>query len=83
MELTVLPARITESMARLDLPLLLLQLLNVALLVTWILLALLALVRLRKEQLQDAVEIVWVLIILLIPILGALAFFIVRSRRRT
>lgn len=57
------------------------QILNVALLVAWILLAILALFRLRKEELRAEVEIIWVIVILLIPVFGALAFFIVRSRR--
>ena len=65
-----------------DIPLLGFQILNIALLVTWITLAILALFRLRKEELRAEVEIVWVIVILLIPVLGALAFFIVRSRSR-
>jgi len=65
-----------------NIPLLGFQILNIALLVTWITLAILALFRLRKEELRAEVEIVWVIVILLIPVLGALAFFIVRSRSR-
>ena len=65
-----------------NIPLLGFQILNITLLVTWITLDILALFRLRKEELRAEVEIVWVIVILLIPILGALAFFIVRSRRR-
>lgn len=68
-------------MKDINIPLLGLQFFNIVLLVSWILLAILALLRLPKEQLPAGVEIVWVLVILLIPVFGALAFFIVRSRR--
>lgn len=63
--------------------LLALQLFNAALLICWVILAILALFQLRKEALRDWVEIIWVLVILLIPVLGALAFLIVRWRRQT
>jgi len=66
-----------------DITLLLLQILNIALLIGWILLALWALWRLRKEEMSDTAQAVWTVVILLIPILGAVAFFIVRSYRRS
>ena len=59
------------------------QILNVALLLAWIGLAILALFRLRKEELADTAQVIWTVIILLIPIFGALAFFIVRSGKRS
>jgi|GEM_PF-1835710 len=59
------------------------QILNLALLATWICLAIWALFRLRKEEIQDVAQVIWTAVILLIPILGALAFVIVRSRRRS
>jgi hypothetical protein len=66
-----------------DITLLLLQILNIALLIAWILLALWALWRLRKEEISDTAQVIWTVIILLIPILGAVAFFIVRSYGRS
>ena len=66
-----------------DTTLMLLQMLNMALLVAWILLALWALWRLRKEEMSDTAQAIWTVVILLIPILGAVAFFIVRSHSRS
>ncbi len=63
--------------------LLALQSLNAVLLISWIILAVIALLQLRKEALRDWVEIIWALVILLVPVLGALAFLIVRWRRNT
>jgi len=65
-----------------DPTLLLSQLLNITLLIAWILLAIWALWRLRKEEMSDTAQVIWTVVILLIPILGAVAFFIVRSCRR-
>ena len=62
--------------------LLLLQVLNFVLLVAWIVLAIWALWRLRKEEMSDTAQVIWTVVILLIPILGAVAFFIVRSHSR-
>ena len=50
-----------------NIPLLGFQMVNITLLVVWILLDILALFRLRKEELRAEVEIVWVIVILLIP----------------
>jgi hypothetical protein len=68
---------------KIDITLLLLQILNIALLVAWIALAIWALWRLRKEEMSDTAQVIWTVVILLIPILGAVAFFIVRSRGRS
>ncbi len=57
------------------------QILNVLLLTIWIVIALWALSRLRREDMQDLAQVIWAAIILLVPIFGAVAFFIVRSRR--
>ncbi len=62
-------------------PFLALQTLNLTLLIAWIILAIFALFQLRKEAFREVIEIIWTLIILLIPVFGALAFLIVRSRR--
>ena len=66
-----------------DITLMLLQILNMALLVAWIVLAIWALWRLRKEEMSDTAQVIWTVVILLIPILGAVAFFIVRSSSRS
>ncbi len=60
---------------------LIVQILNIVLLIAWISLALWALFRLRREEMQDVAQVIWVAIILLVPVFGAVAFFIVRSRR--
>jgi hypothetical protein len=65
-----------------DPTLLLSQLLNITLLIAWIVLAIWALWRLRKEEISDTAQVIWTVVILLIPILGAIAFLIVRSARR-
>ena len=44
----------------------------------WLLLSLLALISLRRAQLTGLVQVLWALLIVAIPVLGALAFFIVR-----
>jgi hypothetical protein len=66
-----------------DVTLMLLQILNMALLVAWIVLAIWALWRLRKEEISDTAQVIWAVVILLIPILGAVTFFIVRSGSRS
>jgi len=54
------------------------QIVNFLILAGWIVLAIVALTRLRRCQLDDTTLVLWVIVILLIPLLGALAFFIVR-----
>lgn len=44
----------------------------------WIVLSLLALSALRKRQLEDTPKAIWSLTIALVPILGAVAFWMVR-----
>jgi len=44
----------------------------------WLILALAALVRLRRAPLHGTSQAIWAALILVIPIMGALAFFIVR-----
>ncbi len=53
------------------------QIINFALLVLWPVLSLLALVQVRRKHLEAWHQIAWTLIILLIPVLGAIAFFVV------
>ena len=55
-----------------------LQVANFLILVGWLVLAIVALTRLRRCRLDDTARVLWVIVILLIPLLGAVAFFIVR-----
>ncbi len=56
------------------------QLLNLALFVAWVVLALLALLGLRRAGLGPGLTLGWAALIILVPILGAAAFMIVRPR---
>ena len=51
-------------------------------LLIWPVLSLLALIALRRSHLESLPQAVWVLIILIIPFLGAIAFWIVDPSRR-
>jgi len=51
---------------------------NFVILAGWIVLAIVALTRLRRCQLDETARVLWVIDIVLIPLLGALAFFVVR-----
>ena len=53
------------------------QLVNIALLILWVILSLFALFQLRGRNLSSGLKLGWTLIILLLPVIGALAFFIV------
>jgi uncharacterized membrane protein YhaH (DUF805 family) len=63
-------------------PLLAAQLVNIALVSLWIVLALMALRRLRGTQLPDLARAIWAALIVLVPLLGALAFLIARPQAR-
>jgi len=54
------------------------QIVNFLVLAGWLVLAILALIRLRRCQLDETARVLWVIIIVLVPFMGALAFFIVR-----
>jgi cytochrome bd-type quinol oxidase subunit 2 len=43
----------------------------------WLVLAILALLRLRRCQLDETARVLWVIVVALVPFVGALAFFIV------
>ncbi len=60
------------------LPFLIIQLINLFLLCGWPLLSLATVFTLRKSRLHGLTLAVWVLIVLVIPYLGALAYFIIR-----
>ena len=55
-----------------------LQIVNFLILVGWLVLAIVALTRLRHCWLDDTARVLWVIVILLIPLIGAVAFFVVR-----
>jgi hypothetical protein len=54
------------------------QAVNFFILAGWLVLAILALIRLRRCQLDETARVLWVIIIVLVPFMGALAFFIAR-----
>jgi hypothetical protein len=55
-----------------------LQAVNVLILAAWLLPVILALIRLRRCQLDDVARVLWVMVVVLVPLVGALAFLIVR-----
>lgn len=54
------------------------QIVNFLILAGWIILTIVALTRLRRCQLDETARVLWVIVIVLVPLMGALAFFIVR-----
>lgn len=58
------------------------QIINIALLILWPTLSLLALVQVRQKHLEAWHQIAWTLIILIVPVLGAIAFFVVGAPRQ-
>jgi hypothetical protein len=54
------------------------QIVNFLILVGWIVLVIVALTRLRRCQLDETARVLWAIVIVLVPLMGALAFFIVR-----
>lgn len=57
---------------------LIVQIFNLLLIVGWPLLAILALSQLRRRELPQVARAIWAALILLLPVVGALAFWIVR-----
>ena len=55
-----------------------LQIINALLLIVWVIMAVVTLFQLRGKNLPATPKAIWALIILGIPILGAVAFFIVK-----
>jgi hypothetical protein len=51
--------------------------------VSWPVLTLIALLRLRRRVLQSAETVLWVIVIIFAPVLGALAFLLTNPGRRT
>ncbi len=58
------------------------QSLNLLILVGWVVLAIVALVRLRRCRMDQAARALWALVVLLVPILGAVAFLVVEPGSR-
>lgn len=59
---------------------LLVQVLNLGLVTGWLVLAALALMKLHKTTLSPDLKMVWTLLIVFLPIVGALAFWLVQKR---
>jgi hypothetical protein len=59
-----------------NLGVLLVQILNLILVLGWIFLVVFALVRLKQRPLSSTTTAVWVLIILLIPLIGAIVYLV-------
>ena len=53
------------------------QVLNLLILIGWLALTVVALVTLGRRQLAPMIEWLWTALVILVPILGSLAFFIV------
>jgi uncharacterized membrane-anchored protein len=54
------------------------QTVNLLILAGWLVLAILALVGLRRCQLDETARVLWVIVVVLVPFVGALAFFMIR-----
>ena len=59
----------------------LIQLFNIVLLIGWPILSVFAIFDLRRRDIVGGTQALWVLIILIIPFLGAIAFWIVQPER--
>lgn len=55
---------------------------NVVLIILWVLPALIPLLNLRKRNMDETTKAVWVLIILLLPVIGALSYFLMNNDRQ-
>ncbi|MCS7289018.1 MAG: PLD nuclease N-terminal domain-containing protein [Roseiflexus sp.] len=51
-------------------------------LILWLVLAVLAILRIRRQNLPEPQRVLWTLVVLAIPVLGALAFFFLSSSAR-
>jgi len=61
--------------------LILLQLFNIVLLIGWPILSIFAIFDLRRRGIAGTTQALWVLIILFVPFLGALAFWLVQPKQ--
>lgn len=53
------------------------EVVNVLLLISWLALIVVALISLRNRRMEPIVEVLWTLFVVLVPMLGPLALFIV------
>lgn len=56
------------------------QCVSLAFLLAWPVLSILALITLRNRRLKEIAEAIWALVIVLVPLLGAVAFWIISPR---
>ena len=61
---------------------LLVMIANLSLLLGWPLLAILALLRLRRRELPEVARAIWAAIILVVPIFGAISFWLVQPGKK-
>lgn len=61
---------------------LIIQLINIVMLILWLVLAVLAILRIRRQNLPEPQRVLWTLVVLAIPVLGALSFFFLSSSAR-
>lgn len=59
---------------------LLVQIFNVLLVLAWIGLAIYSLIQLRRQSLSASAKALWTMVIVVIPLVGAIAFLIVQPR---
>ena len=56
------------------------QMLNFSLIIGWLVITILALIKLRKRDLLITPKTMWVILILCIPLFGAVAFFVINPK---
>ena len=60
-----------------------LQIINILLLVSWPVLSIISLVKIRNRNLSSTPNVIWALMVIGVPILGAIAFFIINPTEST
>jgi len=60
-----------------------LQIFNIVLLVFWMVLSIISLFKLKDKTLSSTTKAIWVMIVICVPILGAIALFIVNPSDAT
>lgn len=56
------------------------QIINLALILAWLVLVLIALFSLKRRNLSPTAKGIWALVIMIVPLMGAISFFIVQPR---
>jgi hypothetical protein len=59
-------------------PFLVIQIVNILLLLSWIVLIVIALLKMRQRLFGELAHVLWVIVIIFVPVFGALAFLITR-----